>query len=126
MFNLSKSYKPKNFLDLYIPEEVTFENSETVVMPFGYEGTTTFGHGTNNGPKKLIDASWQTELFNEEIQDDIQNKIKIWTSQQPKIPKDPLSACLLLKNIVSQVLELKKFPLGTHITTFSALHSFFN
>lgn len=121
MFDLKKSYKPKNFLNLYIPEEVTFDNSQVVVLPYGYEGTVTFGHGTDKGPKGLIEASWQVELFDDELVDDIQNQIRIWTSQQPKIPKDPLAAATELKNIVSQIIKLKKFPVvigGEHSISY--------
>ena len=35
-FDLSKSYKPKMFLGLYVPEEADFIHSEAIVVPFGY------------------------------------------------------------------------------------------
>lgn len=121
LVDLTKSYQPKNFLDLYIPQEVTFENSEVVVVPFGYEGTVTFGHGTNNGPKALIEASWQVELFDDELLDDIQNQIKIWTVQQPQIPTEPMAAAENLAKIVGQIYEMQKFPVvigGEHSISY--------
>ncbi|MFH1608529.1 MAG: agmatinase [Patescibacteria group bacterium] len=120
-FKLNKNYKPKNFLDLYVPEEVTFENSEVVVLPYGYEGTVTFGDGTKKGPKKLIEASWQVELFDTEILDDIQNKIKIWTAKQPKIPKNINSMVKNLKEIILEIFENKKLPVvigGEHSISY--------
>lgn len=120
-YNLSKSYKPKNLLDLYVPEEVTFDNSQAIVIPYGYEGTVTFGHGTSKGPKALIESSWQVELFDDELLDDIQNRIKIWTAEQPSIPKDALTAATRLKEIVLDVLRLKKTPVvigGEHSISY--------
>lgn len=119
--DLAKNYQPKNFLDLYTPEEVTFKNSDALVIPFGYEGTVTFGHGTDKGPKKLIEASWQVELFDDELLDDIQNQVKIWTSKEPKISKDPLHAASQLKEIVLDVIEMNKLPVvvgGEHSISY--------
>ncbi len=120
-FNITESYKPKNFTDQFIPQEVTFENSQAVVVPYGYEGTVTFGHGTNRGPKALVEASWQIESFDDELLDDVQNQVKIWTTQQPKIPKDALKAAETLSEIVWQILERKKLPVvigGEHSISY--------
>ncbi len=37
-----------------------------VVVPVPYEKSTSYGHGTKNGPKKIIEASSQIELWDEE------------------------------------------------------------
>lgn len=113
MFDLTKPYQPKPFLDIFnlgLKEPVTFENSDVVIVPFGYEGTVTFGHGTHQGPAALIEASYQVETFDDELLDDIQNQIKIWTTRQPALPQEPDDACLLLKEIVSSIIDQKKFP----------------
>ncbi|MBA4319813.1 MAG: agmatinase [Flavobacterium sp.] len=119
--NLKESYKPKNFLDLYTPREVTFKNSQVIVIPYGYEGTVTFGQGTYLGPKRIIEASWQVELFEAELEDDIQNHIKIWTIPEPPIPTSPLKAIKYLKNIVKEVIVTKKLPAvigGEHLISY--------
>lgn len=90
----------------------TYETSEVVVLPFGYEGTVTFGHGTANGPRGLIEASYQVESFDDELLDDYFNLVKIWTTQQPDLPTDPLEAVALLKNLVLQLFADGKFPIA--------------
>lgn len=44
-----------------------FEKSKVVILPVPYEATTTYGKGTKEGPKAIIDASRNMELYDEEI-----------------------------------------------------------
>jgi len=55
-----------NFLGLS-DEEANFESAKYAVLPVGYERTTTYGHGTANGPKAIIAASQEVELYDEEL-----------------------------------------------------------
>lgn len=124
MFDSTKSYQPKPFLDIFnlgIKSEISFESADAVIVPFGYEGTVTFGHGTDKGPAGLIEASLQVETFDDELLDDVQNHIKIWTTQQPDLPKDPEEACKLLKGIVENLIAQKKLPVvigGEHSISY--------
>lgn len=56
----------KNFLAL---EErySSFQNSKVVILSCPYEATTSYGHGTANGPKAIIDSSQYVEFFDEEL-----------------------------------------------------------
>ena len=38
-----------------------------VVIPFGLEKTVSYGRGTSNGPREIIKASHQVELFDEDL-----------------------------------------------------------
>ena len=38
-----------------------------VVVPFGLEKTVSYGVGTKHGPKEIIKASHQVELYDEEL-----------------------------------------------------------
>lgn len=122
----------KPFLDILSLEPKdppTFENADAVIVPFGYEGTVTFGRGTKNGPKALIEASWQVETFDDELLEDIQNQIKIWTLPQPFLPKKPKAACSLLQKIVSELIQKNKFPAivgGEHTLSYGAVSAFNN
>jgi len=40
---------------------------KVIVVPFGLEKTVSYGGGTKNGPKEIIKASHQVELFDEEL-----------------------------------------------------------
>jgi len=123
-FNPRQSYQPEPFLDvlgLEIKPKIDFDSASVVIVPFGYEGTVTFGHGTKNGPSGLIKASYQVETFDDELLDDIHNQIKIWTTPQPVLPKSPEGACKVLKDIVSALIDDKKFPVvigGEHTISY--------
>ncbi|TSC75110.1 MAG: agmatinase [Parcubacteria group bacterium Gr01-1014_30] len=114
----------KTFLDLAslgLVDNVNFENADAVVVPFGYEGTVTFGRGASKGPASLIEASSQVETFDDELLDDIQNQIKIWTLKQPSLPKKPEAASSLLQKIVSELIQKNKLPVvvgGEHSISY--------
>ena len=38
---------------------------KVVIVPFGLEKTVSYGGGTKNGPKEIIKASHQVELYDE-------------------------------------------------------------
>ena len=48
-------------------------------MPFGLEKTVSYGSGTKNGPKEIIKASHQVELFDEELNKEPYKEIGIKT-----------------------------------------------
>lgn len=113
----------KSFLDLFGLgiKDHTLENSQAVIIPFGYEGTTTYGHGAAKGPQGLLEASAQVETFDDEILGDIYDHIKLWTMDQPQLPTDVIEACALLKSKVLEVLGQDKFPVvigGEHTVSY--------
>ncbi len=44
----------------------SFEKSSVIILPVPYEATTTYGKGTKEGPRAIIDASQNMELYDEE------------------------------------------------------------
>ena len=124
-FDFTKGFKPMGFLGPELPPHPKvlpdYQSSEVVIVPFGYEGTVTFGHGAANGPRGLIEASFQVESFDDELLDDIFNQIKYWTIDQPKLPADPAEACALLKDLVLELISANKFPVvigGEHSISY--------
>ncbi len=110
-----------DLFNLGLEEKPSYEKAEAVIVPFGYEGTVTFGHGTDKGPKGLIEASYQVETFDDELIDDVHKQIKIWTTEQPTLPKDAMEACQLLEEMADQILKDKKLPVvigGEHSISF--------
>ena len=59
--------------------------SRVVVVPFGLEKTVSYGSGTKNGPKEIIKASHQVELFDEELNKEPYKEIGIQTLKPFKI-----------------------------------------
>lgn len=56
-----------NFGDLP-PHLRSAATSRVRVVPVPYEGTVTYGKGTHQGPRAIIEASGQLELWDEELQ----------------------------------------------------------
>jgi agmatinase len=47
--------------------EGSFERARAIVLPVPYERTTSYVPGTRNGPREIIAASSQVELYDEEL-----------------------------------------------------------
>ena len=57
---------PDNFLGLE-GRAADYATARFAVLPIPYEATTTFGAGTRDGPRAIITASQQVELYDEEL-----------------------------------------------------------
>jgi agmatinase len=57
---------PLNFLGLP-PARSARESSGVIILPVPYETTTSYGQGTRNGPRALLLASQQVELYDREF-----------------------------------------------------------
>ena len=53
------------------------KKENVVVVPFGLEKTVSYGGGTSKGPKEIIKASYQVELFDEDYTPAIAAEIDI-------------------------------------------------
>jgi agmatinase len=89
-----------------------------VVIPFGLEKTVSYGGGTKNGPKEIIKASHQVELYDEELHCEPYKKIGIKTLKPFKIDKNIKKALKQISNINEEILNKKLFPI-----TFGGEHS---
>jgi agmatinase len=45
----------------------TYAQARVVVLPVPYEGTVSYGHGTGEGPRAILAASAQLEMYDEEL-----------------------------------------------------------
>lgn len=100
-----------------------YPKAKAVIIPFGFEATVSYGHGTAQGPKAIIEASHQIEAVDEQSQNEVY-RCGIATLKQPAIPRQPKHALQLLSRIVAQVVQDGKFPLvlgGEHSLTQGAL-----
>ena len=61
---------------------------KAVIVPFGLEKTVSYGRGTKNGPKEIIKASHQVELYDEEFGLEPFKKIGIKTIKPFKLESD--------------------------------------
>jgi len=113
-----KFLKPsEGFLGL--PKENKNKN-KVYIIPFGLEKTVSYSSGTKNGPKKIIEASHQVELFDEELKLEPYKKFNIKTLKQEKIKSKLNDSLNQLSKIIEKTLKSKCFPLtlgGEHSIT---------
>ena len=101
--------------------------NKVVVIPFGLEKTVSYGGGTKNGPKEIISASHQVELFDEELNKEPYKEIGIKTIKPFPIKKTISSALEQLSKINEKIISKNKFPLvfgGEHSITPGAIKPF--
>ena len=93
---------------------------KVIVVPFGLEKTVSYGGGTKNGPKEIIKASHQVELYDEELKCEPFKKIGIKTLKPFKINKNIKKAIDQIAEINQKILDNKLFPItlgGEHSIT---------
>tara|TARA_B100000686_G_scaffold240903_1_gene249424 strand:+ start:7 stop:708 length:702 start_codon:yes stop_codon:yes gene_type:complete len=98
-----------------------------VIVPFGIEKTVSYGGGTSKGPKEIIKASHQVELFDEDLNKEPYKNIGIKTLKPFPIKKNMNDALKQIENINKFLLDKKKFPLvlgGEHSLTPGAIRPF--
>ncbi len=112
----------------FLGYEAKIKNSnKVVVVPFGLEKTVSYGGGTKNGPKEIIKASHQVELFDEELNKEPYKSIGIKTIKPFPIKKNIKSAINQLSEINEGIISKNKFPLvfgGEHSITPGAIKPF--
>jgi len=112
-------YLPNKKGFLGIDNKINFKE-KVVVIPFGLEKTVSYGGGTRNGPKEIIKASHQVELYDEELEYEPYKKIGIKTLKPFKIDKNIKKALKKMSDINEKLLKKKIFPMtlgGEHSIT---------
>ena len=100
---------------------------KVVIIPFGLEKTVSYGGGTKNGPKEIIKASHQVELFDEDLNCDPYKKIGIRTIKPFPIKKRMDEALKQIEKINESLLKKNIFPMilgGEHSITPGCIRPF--
>ena len=100
---------------------------KAVVIPFGLEKTVSYGSGTKNGPREIIKASHQVELYDEELNCEPFKQIGIKTLKPFKINKNIRKAIDQIANVNEKILDQKLFPItlgGEHSITPGCIKPF--
>ncbi|MBI1805276.1 MAG: agmatinase [Ignavibacteria bacterium] len=88
----------------------TFARSKVVILPVPYERTVSYGAGTKNGPKAILDASRYVEFYDEETGREIHKELGIATvkplSFAKKIDEEALDR---IYETARSLLQEKKF-----------------
>ena len=102
-------------------------NEKAIIIPFGLEKTVSYGGGTKNGPKEIIKASHQVELYDEEFNCEPFRKIGIKTIKPFKISKNIKIALDQISKLNEKILSKNLFPLtlgGEHSITPGCIRPF--
>ncbi len=112
-----------NFLGLP-PEQTRFETSKVGVIQAPLENTTSFQHGTRNGPQAFLRASEQVELYDIESGLDF-SKVGVTTLPAPKLEElDNVSALKIIENDVRRVVDHNLWPItlgGEHTISYAPI-----
>ena len=117
----------KTFLDPLRVDVREPEKARAVVIPFGLEASVSYGSGTGAGPKAILEASHQLELFDEEFWREPYTDYGIACLKPPKIKGSVAEALDQLEGIVAAVLNADRFPFvigGEHSLTAGAIRPF--
>ena len=113
-----------NFLGIKNSKTVS---SKVYIVPYGLEKTVSYGKGTSLGPKKILNASQQLELYDIELGIEPSAILSPKTLDIKNIPSSHLSALNKLENIIELIIESKKFPIvigGEHSITPACIKPF--
>jgi agmatinase len=112
---------------LALEDEISYENAKVVIVPFGLESSVSYEGGTKNGPRAMIKASHQVELFDDEFWCEPFTAFPLCTIQEPRISKDLNQEIDNLEAIIQKILDDGKFPMtfgGEHSITIGTIKPF--
>lgn len=115
------------FLGLPKTHDITYKSADAIIIPFGLEASVSYGSGTKCGPKAMINASHNLELFDEQFWCEPSEKIRIATLEEQNISDNLENALHQLSTLTEQVLKDNKFPFifgGEHSITAGAIRPF--
>ena len=87
---------------------------KVIIVPFGLEKTVSYGGGTKNGPKEIIKASHQVELFDEELNKEPYKEIGIKTLKPFPIKNKIEKALDQLSKINEKIISQIKIDIPTY------------
>lgn len=105
----------------------SFKKSKVVILPVGYDMTTTYVHGTASGPAAIIDASAYLERYDDELNQET-FKIGIHTMDPLEVANAaPEEMVEKVRLSVAELLRCGKFPItlgGEHSVSIGAVRAF--
>lgn len=106
-----------------LPKEYTdFETSKIVIVPVPYDGTSTWIKGADKGPKAIIEASANLEVYDIESDSEV-HKLGIHTAEAVTENETPDAMVEAVYNRIKALLKKKKFPVilgGEHSVSIGA------
>lgn len=92
-----------------MPVMKSFDASRAVILPIPVERTTSYGGGTRNGPREILQASTHMELWDEEVGADVHDA-GIFTLPEMELPFGELEPLMdEIRRVAAEVLARDKF-----------------
>jgi len=92
-----------------LPEMPTFERSAAIVLPAPLDRTTSYMPGTRNGPREILNASAQVELWDEELGVDVHER-GIFTLPEMDLASGTMDTAIhSLQRVAAEVIDTGKF-----------------
>ena len=92
-----------------MPVMKSFDESQAVILPVPVDRTTSYGGGTRNGPREILQASSHMELWDEELGADTHG-IGIFTLPEMELPFGELEPLLAeIQRVAGEILGRDKF-----------------
>lgn len=114
----------ENFAGL-TPPYSDYETAKIVVLPVPYDATSSWVHGAEKGPEKLLEASVQLEWYDTETHTEVY-KHGIHTAQPVDEQRSPEHLCAAVEQRVGALFDADKFPVtigGNHTVSIGAIRA---
>jgi len=88
-----------------------YDRAKVAILPVPYEATTSYGHGTRQGPQAIIKASRMVEYYDEELDRETVPDFGIATLKPVVFNRKTGSAAMkIIQQRVAEILRDGKFP----------------
>ena len=104
---------------------VTFGEARVALIPVPYDGTSTWGKGADRGPKAMLDATDNMEVFDIETNSEVYSE-GIWVAPDILESSTPEAMANAVCDFVSFALEHEKLPFvlgGEHSVSIGAIQA---
>ena len=92
-----------------LPAAPAYDTAAAVIWPVPFERTTSYGHGTHRGPREILEASSQVELWDEELGVDVHER-GLFTLPEIDLSSHSVSAALShIQRVAGEILDAGKF-----------------
>jgi len=107
-----------------LPKEFTaFESSKIVIVPVPYDGTSTWIKGSDKGPKAILEASANLEMYDIDTDSEV-HKLGIHTAEPVTVDASPEEMVEEVYSRIKALFKKKKFPIvlgGEHSVSIGAI-----
>lgn len=103
-----------------LPTQRSFQDTEAVILPVPFDRTTSYVSGTQHGPRELLLASAQVELWDEEIGVDVHSRGILTLPEMDLTALTMSEAMKTIQQTAGHLLDAGKFLLalgGEHSIT---------